>query len=240
MPERRQPPRKTFSRERCLRDCKRMRDAHRCAHCCADCLALQLAARTARANSTRPRKAPTTATSPRSRRMQLLFGAPARKAPAKRGGLSGVAPLGDAAADRRAGLATSSGIAAAALITCQNAYPGDARREDRERCIAAVTALRSAADNIINAATTSDSSAAADSSSADIEAALEEMRTNLEEIEAQARAEEQAKAEQRQRDERRAREQQQNSQNQMWMIGGVALLAIAAGYLVLRDDDEAA
>ena len=101
--------------------------------------------------------------------------------------------------------------------------------------MAAIQALHASATGIIDAATSGSSSNAAE-----IEAALEEMRLQVEDVQNQAEAQDQAKAAARAEEERRRQDDARN-RNLLIGVGVVGLIAAAGvGYVVLRDDDEAA
>lgn len=250
---------KRFSKKRCIQGCRKLADAHDRARCCADCQALHLAQmkegeRAGVAKSARgPRRLP----SMRNRRHTLLFtetvpaAAPsikpqrastARSRTVQSSGLAGVPPLRDAADDRRDARAVAAGIASSGVLICQALYPENGpsetatqRRQAREQCVAAIQALHTSATGIIDAATRGSSSNAAE-----IEAALEEMRLHVEDVQNQAEVRDQAKAAARAEEERR-REDDARNRNLLIGVGVVGLIAAAGvGYVVLRDDDEAA
>ena len=246
---------KRFSKKRCIQGCRKLADAHDRARCCADCMALHLAQmkESRRAGVVKSARGPQRPPTKWSRRHALLFtetvpaAASSSKAPRAStartaSGLSGVPPLRDAADDRRDARAVAAGIASSGVLICQALYPENGpsetaaqRRQAREQCVAAIQALHASATGIIDAATSGSSSNAAE-----IEAALEEMRLHVEDVQNQAEVRDQAKAAARVEEERRRQDDARN-RNLLIGVGVVGLIAAAGvGYVVLRDDDEAA
>ncbi|MCB9565616.1 MAG: hypothetical protein H6710_00040 [Myxococcales bacterium] len=246
---------KRFSKKRCIQGCRKLANAHDRARCCADCMALHLAQmkddQRVVVKSARGQRRPPTMW---SRRHALLFAetVPAAARPNKPGkprtvaarsasGLAGVLPLRDAASDRQDARAVASGIASSGVLICQALYPENGpsetatqRRQAREQCVAAIQALQVSANGIIDAATSG-----AGSDAAEIEAALEEMRQHVEDVQNQAEAQDQAKAAARAEEERQQQEAEARNRNLLIGVGVVGLIAAAGvGYVVLRDEDD--